>query len=233
MQLFFSDKPILKTFTLNEAESRHATKVLRLGAGDILWATDGRGKLFKCAIKISSPVECVVEVINSTPGNDIRNYCLTLAISPLKNTDRFEWFIEKAVEIGVDIITPIICERTEKPGIKRERLEKIIITAMKQSYKTCKTTLNEAVQVTDFINNSLDGKRLIAHCDEGVKKNISEIYKRGENCTIMIGPEGDFSKSEIEKAIAAGFSPISLGNSRLRTETAGIAACHSIYFLNL
>lgn len=233
MQLFYSDKPITDFCTLDEQESKHAIKVLRLGAGDKLWVTDGSGFLFQGIIRDPSPRGCSLEIISSNPGNDLRDYRLHIAISPLKNPERFEWFIEKAVEIGVDEITPLVCEHSEKPGIKHGRIEKIIITAMKQSLKTKKTVIHEPVKFADFIVIPEKKSRLIAHCHTGEKKNIAEIYKKGENCTILIGPEGDFSKREVEAATSEKYSPITLGPSRLRTETAGIAACHSIYFLNL
>jgi len=233
MQLFYSENPITNSCILDEQESKHAIKVLRLGAGDKLWVTDGSGFLFQGIIKDPSPRGCSLEIVSSAPGSDKRDYKLHIAISPLKNPDRFEWFVEKAVEIGIDEITPLICEHSEKPGIKQVRIEKIVVTAMKQSLKTRKTIINSPVKFSDFISQSIDGARLMAHCNTGPKKNIADVYKKGENCTILIGPEGDFSKKEIEDANYSAYSPITLGPSRLRTETAGIAACHSIYFLNL
>ncbi len=233
MQLFYSENPITDFCTLDEQESKHAIKVLRLGTGDILWVTDGSGLLFKGIIKDPSPRGCSLEIISSVPGSDIRDYKLHIAISPLKNPDRFEWFIEKAVEIGIDEITPLICEHSEKPGIKLPRIKKIVVTAMKQSLKTKRTIINEPVKFSDFISGKIECAKLIAHCNPGAKNNVADIYKKGENCTILIGPEGDFSKKETEAANMAGYSSITLGPSRLRTETAGITACHSIYFLNL
>ena len=233
MQLFYSEIPIVNSCTLDEQESRHAIKVLRLGAGDKLWVTDGTGMMFEGIIRDPSARSCSLEIISSVPGNDLRDYSMHIAISPLKNPERFEWFVEKAVEIGIDEITPIICEHSEKSGIKQDRIEKIIITAMKQSLKTKKTIIHEPVKFAEFIVRREKGSRLIAHCHTGEKKNIAEIYKKGENCTILIGPEGDFSLREVEAATSEKYSPITLGPSRLRTETAGIAACHSIYFLNL
>jgi len=233
MHLFYSDKTITDSCTLDEQESRHAIKVLRLGSGDKLWVTDGSGMLFQAIIRDPSARACSLEIISAVPGSDIRDYKLHIAISPLKNPDRFEWFVEKAVEIGIDEITPLICEHSEKPGIKKPRIEKIIITAMKQSLKTKKTVINDPVKYSDFISGHTEGTRLIAHCNPGSRENIADIYKKGENCTILIGPEGDFSGSETAAAAAANYSSITLGPSRLRTETAGIAACHSIYFINL
>jgi 16S rRNA (uracil1498-N3)-methyltransferase len=232
MQLFYSSEPVGSSCVLDEQESRHAVRVLRLTTGDHIYLTDGSGTLFKAIIKDPSLRGCVVDICEATPGSDLRPYSLEIAISPLKNPDRFEWFVEKAVEIGVDLITPVICDRTEKQGIKSERIEKLITTAMKQSGKTKRTVFGEPVKLRDFLISRPAGTRLIAHCNPGTKHTIGEIYRRGESCSILIGPEGDFSVGETEAAIAAGYKPISLGNSRLRTETAGIAACHSIYFLN-
>jgi 16S rRNA (uracil1498-N3)-methyltransferase len=162
-----------------------------------------------------------------------RNYRLHIAISPLKNPERFEWFIEKSVEIGIDEITPLICKNTEKPGIKSERVNNLIISAMKQSLKATKTVLNEPSSFKDFISMDLKGILMIANCNDSIKRSrISDVYSKNENAIILIGPEGDFSKEEIDSAINREFVPVHLGPSRLRTETAGIAACHSIYFIN-
>jgi 16S rRNA (uracil1498-N3)-methyltransferase len=233
MQLFYSDTPVTGTCVLNEQESRHAIKVLRLVRGDSIQITDGSGILFRGVIKDPSLKGCLIDIVSSAPGNDKRDYNLHIAISPLKNHDRFEWFVEKAVEFGIDEITPVICEHTEKPGIKSDRLNNLVITAMKQSVKTRRTILNEPVRFREFITKPCTGHKLIAHCNPGTRSHFSEVYGKGSDCTVLIGPEGDFSLSETENAIRAGFVPISLGSSRLRTETAGIAACHSVYFMNL
>jgi 16S rRNA (uracil1498-N3)-methyltransferase len=142
-------------------------------------------------------------------------------------------FIEKSVEIGIDEITPLLCRNTEKPGIKSERLNNLIISAMKQSLKATKTILNEPTSFKDFINKDLMGIRMIAHCDRSnERKNVSEVYSKNDNSIILIGPEGDFTRDEVDSAVNRGFLPVHLGPSRLRTETAGVAACHSIYFIN-
>jgi 16S rRNA (uracil1498-N3)-methyltransferase len=156
-----------------------------------------------------------------------------IAISPLKNPERFEWLIEKIVEIGVDEITPVICRNTEKPGIKSVRINNIIISAMKQSLKAFKPVLNEPCSFRDFICTDPLGIRMIAHCNDSIARDrLSDVYLKNENAVIMIGPEGDFDTEEINSAIGKGFRSIHLGQSRLRTETAGVAACHSIYFIN-
>jgi 16S rRNA (uracil1498-N3)-methyltransferase len=162
-----------------------------------------------------------------------RDYRLHIAISPLKNSERFEWFVEKSVEIGVDEITPLICKNTEKQSVKQERIENIIVSAMKQSVKATKTVFNKPCIFSDFIAHSVNGTRMIAHCSTSTDRNrISEVYKKNEYAVIMIGPEGDFSADEISSAVRRNFIPLHLGSSRLRTETAGVAACHSIYFIN-
>jgi 16S rRNA (uracil1498-N3)-methyltransferase len=233
MQLFYSNQPVKDQCTLDEQESRHAIKVLRLGYGSTLSLTDGSGVIFQGIIRDPSPKGCLIEIINSQPGNDLRDYSLNIAISPLKNPDRFEWFVEKAVEIGIDSITPVVCDHTEKPGIKTERIEKLVTTAMKQSLKTKRPLIEETIAFSEFIRMPKSGKKMIAHCNEGNRERVADIYSKGEYCTILIGPEGDFSKAETEIAISYGYIPVTLGPSRLRTETAGIAACHSIYFINL
>jgi 16S rRNA (uracil1498-N3)-methyltransferase len=163
-----------------------------------------------------------------------RNYSLHIAISPLKNPERFEWFVEKSVEIGVDEITPLICKNTEKRGIKTDRIQNLIISAMKQSLKAKKTILNSSCTFNDFVSIKELGKKMIAHCNSLYKRDsISDVYSKNENATILIGPEGDFSDEEIIKATDNGFAQVHLGNSRLRTETAGVVSCHSIYFINL
>ena len=177
---------------------------------------------------------CMISISEIKSGYEKRNYRLHIAISPLKNPERFEWFIEKSVEIGMDEITPLICKNTEKQSVKRERINNIIVSAMKQSIKAIKTVLNEPCSFNDFITSSMQGINMIAHCSSNSDRSgISEVYRKGEDALIMIGPEGDFSNEEIIAALRRNFIPVHLGSSRLRTETAGIAACHSIYFINL
>ncbi len=162
-----------------------------------------------------------------------RSYHLHIALSPLKNPDRFEWFVEKSVEIGIDEITPLVCRNTEKPGIKSERINSLIISAMKQSLKTVRTVLNETCTFNEFMDHDLNGAKMIAHCDSSMlRQKISDVYLKGGNAVILIGPEGDFTGGEIDLAVRNKYFPVHLGTSRLRAETAGIAACHSIYFIN-
>jgi len=233
MQIFYAPDIDGDYYTLNERESKHSIKVLRMGKGDNLNLIDGRGNFYEGVIDQSHPKECRIRIINVIHGYEKRNYSLHIAISPLKNPERFEWFVEKSVEFGIDQITPVICRNTEKTGIKRERILNLIISAMKQSLKAKITVLDEICKFNDFINRSHKGKLMIAHCNKNLcRSGINEVYKGGEEAVILIGPEGDFSDEEISSSIEKGYIPIHLGPSRLRTETAGIAACHSIYFIN-
>jgi 16S rRNA (uracil1498-N3)-methyltransferase len=194
---------------------------------------DGKGNLFEGFISEPNQNKCIIEITREVKDFEKRNYKLHIAISPLKNPERFEWFVEKSVEIGIDEITPLLCKNTEKPGIKSERVNNLIISSMKQSLKAKKTVLNETSSFKDFINKNLEGTKMIAHCDDfNFRKKISDVYSKKSDSIILIGPEGDFSREEVDSAVKRGFLPVHLGTSRLRTETAGLAACHSIYFIN-
>jgi 16S rRNA (uracil1498-N3)-methyltransferase len=233
MQIFYAPDINGNTYTLDEKESRHLIRVLRMTRGSEVRLIDGKGNLYKGAIMDPDQNNCTIEIIETVKDFEKRNYRLHIAISPLKNPERFEWFIEKSVEIGIDEITPLICRNTEKPGIKRERINSLIISAMKQSLKATKTILNVPCNFRDFISMKSDAIRMIAHCNNSLKKRrVSDVYTKGGNAIILIGPEGDFTKEEIDSAVKNKFIPVHLGTSRLRTETAGIAVCHSIYFMN-
>jgi len=232
MHLFYT--PDLKDsfYTLDETESKHCIKVLRLNINDIIYLIDGNGGFYKAQIVDPNPKKCQVKIVESKREFGKRNYYLHIAIAPTKNMDRIEWFIEKATEIGVDEITPVLCEHSERKVVKTERLEKIVISAMKQSLKAYKPKINEMIHINDFIDGNFEGVKYIAHCEENEKILLKNAYKRGNNAMILIGPEGDFSNDEIQKAKQSGYTEISLGESRLRTETAGIVACHTINLLN-
>jgi 16S rRNA (uracil1498-N3)-methyltransferase len=233
MQVFYAPDITGGAYTLDERESKHTIRVLRMKKGSSVRLIDGKGNLYEGIITGPDPTGCIIDIQSVIHDFEKRNYRLHVAISPLKNPERFEWFVEKVVEIGVNEITPVICKNTEKPGIKTERIRSIIISAMKQSLKAYEPQLNPVESFGEFINENHAGKLLIAHCYGDLKRSrISEVYARGEDALILVGPEGDFSKEEIEKAVSKNFTQIHLGNSRLRTETAGIAACHSIYFIN-
>ncbi len=232
MQLFYT--PDIKTniYTLNEIESKHCIKVLRLNINDHIQLIDGKGNFYEAKIIDSNPKKCTVEIIETTMDFGKRNHYLHIAIAPTKNIDRFEWFLEKATEIGIDEITPIICEHSERKVLKPDRLEKIIISAIKQSIKAYKPKLNDLTNYSDFIRQNFNGVKYIAHCEENKKILLKDAYKNGQNVVILIGPEGDFSPEEIDKTRNNNFTEISLGESRLRTETAGVVACHTINLLN-
>jgi 16S rRNA (uracil1498-N3)-methyltransferase len=233
MQIFYAPDITGSTYTLDSNESKHLVRVLRMSKGASVRLIDGKGGIYEGIISDPDQNRCVIEITGKTAEFEKRNYRLHLAISPLKNPERFEWLIEKVVEIGVDEITPLICKNTEKPGIKTVRINNIIVSAMKQSLKANKPILNDPCTFKDFISLNTNGIRMIAHCDESkTRSKISDIYSKNSNAVVMIGPEGDFTEEEVESAAGSGFLPIHLGASRLRTETAGIAACHSIYFLN-
>jgi len=233
MQIFYVPDINGSNCVLDSNESRHAIRVLRMIRGDKIKLIDGNGNLYEGLISDPDPGCCKITITGVTRNFEKRNYRLHIAISPLKNNDRFEWFVEKSVEIGIDEITPVICRTTEKPGIKSERINNIIIAAMKQSLKAYRTILNDPVSYEDFINSDLEGLKMIAHCNPCYERvKINEIYENNSNAVILIGPEGDFSVEELEMAFKTGFKSIHFGPSRLRTETAGIAACHSIYFIN-
>jgi 16S rRNA (uracil1498-N3)-methyltransferase len=233
MQIFYAPDIKGDNYILDKKESRHSVRVLRMKKGTAVKLIDGQGNLYEGIITDPDPAGCEVKVLNAIRDFEKRNYKLHIAISPLKNPERFEWFVEKSVEIGIDEITPLICRNTEKPGIKEERIRNLIIAAMKQSLKARICIMNSPCLFREFINKGNRGVLMIAHCNKKLNRSgIGEVYHKGENPVIMIGPEGDFSEDEIEEALAKGYLPVHMGPSRLRTETAGIAACHSIYFIN-
>jgi 16S rRNA (uracil1498-N3)-methyltransferase len=235
MQVFYAPEIYGNNYTLNETESKHCIKVLRMTAGFPVKLIDGKGNLYEGIISDPNPKKCLITITNTLKDFEKRDYNLHIAISPLKNSERFEWFVEKSVEIGINEITPLICHRTEKQSVKIDRIEKIIISAMKQSLKAVDTVLNPPRNFNEFIAEQTDNVKLIAHCNELLNNrvSISQVCKKGDNAVILIGAEGDFTESEIDTAIQHNFIPIHLGKSRLRTETAGVVACHSVYFINL
>jgi 16S rRNA (uracil1498-N3)-methyltransferase len=233
MQVFYAPDLTGNTYTLDENESKHCIRVLRMAKGTLVRLIDGKGTLYEGKICNPDSKKCIIDITTTIKDFEKRDWGLHIAISPIKNPDRFEWFVEKSVEIGIDQITPLICRNTEKPGIKIERINNLIISAMKQSLKTTITVLNKTCYFDDFVNRTFTGTRMIAHCNDSLeRKKISDIYSKNEDAIILIGPEGDFSTEEINISVRNGFSPVHLGQSRLRTETAGVAACYSVYFIN-
>lgn len=232
MQLFLSEliNEKDKQFSFPKDESKHIVRVLRKNIGDFLHITNGKGILFKAQICLASNHNCVVDIID-TKEFIKHQYYLHIAIAPTKNNDRLEWFLEKATEIGIDEITPIICENSERKTIKKERLYKIVKSAMKQSLQYHLPKLNDAISFKEFLVQKQKGNLFIAHCETQDKNELKNEVKPQQEQTILIGPEGDFSNKEIELALKNQYKPVSLGNNRLRTETAGIAACHTISLL--
>ncbi|MDG1698099.1 MAG: 16S rRNA (uracil(1498)-N(3))-methyltransferase [Polaribacter sp.] len=234
MQLFYNSEISLETkqITFDKIESKHIVRVLRKKENDILKITNGKGYLFEVKINFANDKKCLADIIAVKEKKNPRNYYLHIAIAPTKNNDRIEWFLEKATEIGIDEITPIICANSERRSVKLERFKKIIQSAMKQSLKFTLPKLNEPRKFSDFINQNLDGKICIAHCEKKEKKKLKSVIDASEKVTILIGPEGDFSSDEIKKALMKKFIPITLGESRLRTETAALVAVNSVSFIN-
>jgi 16S rRNA (uracil1498-N3)-methyltransferase len=211
------------TFALDSEESYHCIKVLRLRIGSLVHLTDGKGNLFEGLIESEDPKRCLVSIQSFTYFQK-KPFYLHLAVAPTKNIDRFEWFLEKATEIGIDEITPLICEHSERSVIRTDRLKKILVSAMKQSMNLHMPKLNESIKFKDFLRQEFSGQKFIGYVEEKQEIHITEMYTPGSDALILIGPEGDFSKAEVSMATKSGFSAISLGPSRLRTETAGIVA---------
>ena len=221
-----------KEIIFDKIESKHIVRVLRKKENDVLKITNGKGFLFDAEISFASDKKCMAKIINSEEKPKPWYYYVHIAIAPTKLNDRMEWFLEKATEIGIDEITPIICSNSERRVVKLERFQKIIQAAMKQSLKFTLPKLNATVKFSQFIKQDFEGNICIAHCENGEKNLLQNVIKPAEKTTILIGPEGDFSSEEIKKSLEKGFTPISLGESRLRTETAGLVAVNMVSFIN-
>lgn len=233
MQLFYAPDITPPAYRLSEDESRHCIRVLRLSEGDIIYLTDGKGDLHSAVIEDADHKGCVVRIAETIREYEKRGYSLTVAAAPTKNIERFEWFMEKATETGIDRIIPIECEHSERRVIKHERAERIITSAVKQSLKAYHPRLDGMTQLKEVITMPFDGKKFIAHCrPDSDRKFIGEVLYKGDDTLILIGPEGDFSNAEIEMALNNGFTEISLGQARLRTETAALSAVTIASFIN-
>jgi len=234
MQLYFIDPVSIQIpcqVTLGNEESFHCIKVLRMRVGETLNLTDGNGNLYEGQILAQDIKNCPVMLTSVTTDYGKRPFRLHMAVAPTKNIARFEWFLEKATEIGIDEITPLICEHSERVQIRIDRLQKIILSAAKQSLKTYLPVLHEPMKFDDFIKLNHPDSRFVAYVEEHQPLHLKSSYLNGD-CTVLIGPEGDFSKKEMDKAFQRGFKPVSLGPSRLRSETAAIVACHIINIVN-
>lgn len=234
MQLFYnpeiSEKDTQIIFPRDE--SKHIVKVLRKQEGDILNITNGNGFLFEAEIIKADLRQCLAKVI-TVEKQPAPPFYVHMVVAPTKMNDRYEWFLEKAMEIGVHEITPIICEHSERKVVKINRFERVLQSAMKQSLHYRMPKLNEPINFSEFMTEEISGAKFIAHCEEETEKAyLQNKIKPKEKVNILIGPEGDFSIGEIEEALRNGWEAVSLGDSRLRTETAAIVACHSVALVN-
>ncbi|WP_081211110.1 16S rRNA (uracil(1498)-N(3))-methyltransferase [Salegentibacter sediminis] len=235
MQLFYNPEidENQKNIEFPRDESKHIIKVLRKNTGDVLEVTNGRGFLFSVKITDANPNRCKAEIIASEK-EEPDSWHLHMVVAPTKMNDRYEWFLEKATEIGLHRITPVICDHSERKHVKLNRFERVLQSAMKQSLHVRLPQLNEAENLEDFLKREIPGQKFIAHCEEGMERfQLKDKILASSEVTILIGPEGDFSPDEIKLALKNGWQPVSLGNSRLRTETAAIVACHTVALANL
>lgn len=234
MQLFYT--PDIDTassaWALNEEESKHCVRVLRLQGGDLVQLIDGKGNFYSAEISDAHPKKTQLKILSVEHDPNPRNHYLHIAIAPTKNIERLEWFLEKATEIGIDEISLIICQRSERKDVKTDRLNKIITSAIKQSIKAWRPALNEPVALNKLLTAQFTGQKFIAHCEPGDKPDLKKELKPLGRYLVLVGPEGDFAPKEIEDAIKNGFKAITLGKSRLRTETAALEACFEVNFLN-
>jgi len=232
MDLFYSPDVQPGDFLFSREESRHITKVLRKKTGDSLSLTNGKGVLFSCRISDAHPQKCMVEIINTRHIPKPRPFKVHLAVAPTKNISRFEWFLEKATEIGIDEITPLKCDHSERLHINLDRLNKVLIAAIKQSQQCWLPKLNQLTTFGGLMEDDFDGQKFIAYVDRENTVTLKSLCLPAKDSIVLIGPEGDFSEREVDAAISSAYLQISLGKNRLRTETAALVACHTINLLN-
>jgi len=217
---------------LSEEDSGHAVRVLRHVEGDQITVVDGEGSFYRCAITAAHPKHCGLQIL-SVEEEKHWPYRVELAVAPTKNLDRMEWWLEKATEMGLDRFIPLKCRFSERKELKIERMRKIAVSAMKQSLKATLPTIEEMTDIKSFLKEPFEGQKFIAHCmDDQPRKLLSHEVKPGEAVRVLIGPEGDFSPEEVQLALANGYVPVSLGDQRLRTETAALASVHTIHVIN-
>lgn len=237
MRLFLSDDTHGSYAILPPDESKHCVRVLRMTAGDELWVTSGDGVMCRAHLTVPDERSCEVEIIERLDNYQPRPFCLHLAVAPTKNPARLEWLVEKAVEIGIDRITPLLCDHSERMHLKTERLDRIALSAMKQSLKARRPAIDPAISLDSLLSSlpksSPDARRLVCHCADSDRRSIRQLYAPGQDVLVLIGPEGDFSPREITLALDHGFHPVTLGNSRLRTETAALYAITALNFMNV
>lgn len=232
MQLFYTPNINQDFYTFSKQESQHCIKVLRKKNNDIIHLVDGKGNLYTATIIDSNPKACKIEITTIEKEYQKPKHYIHIAVAPTKNNDRLEWFLEKATEIGINEITPIICNRSERKIIKTDRLNKILVAAMKQSSKAYLPKLNEAISFHDFVKIKREENKFIANCFDKERKELNEFNLKENKSLVLIGPEGDFTEQETQSAKDSEFQSIKLGNSRLRTETAALVACHTINLQN-
>ena len=230
--IIFYAPDILTCPELPEEDSGHAVRVLRHTEGDEVEVVDGQGTWYHCRITAAHPKHCGLEIL-STRTDRHWPYRVELAIGPTKNLDRMEWWLEKATEMGLDRFTPLRCRFSERRELKTERMRKIAISAMKQSLKATLPEIDEMTDIKRFLQEPFEGQKFIAHCMEDQPRQLlSHLVRKGSPVRILIGPEGDFSPEEVALALADGYQPVSLGEQRLRTETAALAAVHTVHVIN-
>ena len=232
MNVFYLPDAQLGTISFPEEESKHIVKVLRMKEGDRFCVTNGNGSLFDAELVDAHPKRAMADLSNQRNGYDIRDYKLSIAIAPTKLNERTEWFLEKATEIGIDEVKLFASYHSERRAANVERFRKIVVSAMKQSVKSKMPLVEEMVSFDKLVKQNFDGQKFIAWIDDDVKDQLCDLYKKSENAIVLIGPEGDFSKEEVELAKENGYVPVSLGEARLRTETAAVVACHTMQLIN-
>lgn len=231
MHLFYTPFITETDNFLPEEESAHCIRVMRMKKGDLITSTDGKGHFYKTEITEPDPKKCRI-LLKESQSVTPPDFNIHIAIAPTKNMERIEWFVEKAVELGVQQLSFLQCEHSERQVLKLERIEKIAISAMKQSQKAFLPCIYPLTPFKEFVAATIEGQKFVAHLEEGEKKHLKAVANPKGNYTVLIGPEGDFSVPEIASAIKNGFIPVTLGESRLRTETAGLAACMILNFIN-
>ena len=241
MHLFLSNDTQGPYAQLSPDESRHCVRVLRMNVGDELWVTSGDGTMCRARLVTPDPDSCEVEIVERIPNYQPRPFRLHIAVAPTKNNARLEWFIEKAVEIGIDRITPLICDHSERGSLRTDRLEKLALSAMKQSLKATRPVIDEPMKILDFLQNPDSHihtfthskiQKFVCYCSGDDRHSLRQLYTPGSDALVLIGPEGDFSDREITTALQQGFQPVTLGDSRLRTETAALYATTVLNFMN-
>lgn len=232
MNVFYLPTAQLGTISFPEEESKHIVKVLRMKEGDRFCVTDGNGSLYDAELVDAHPKRAAAELSNQSQGYDIRDFKVSIAMAPTKLNERTEWFLEKATEIGIDEVKLFASYHSERRTANVERFKKIIVAAMKQSVKSKMPVIEDIVAFDKLVRQNYDGQKFIAWIDDDVTEQLCDLYRKGENALVLIGPEGDFSKEEVALAKENGFVPVSLGKARLRTETAAVVACHTIQLIN-